>query len=565
MKAIFERSSWIVIILMYLLAACSSGASKGVSPATTPTAPTPIPVEFMELLKVDAGVDDSESAFALSEDGSHLIYLSDVESAGQNQLYRFNISRRLRSRLNADLPPGSNVLDYRQIPNSDLIIYRSDEITRGRITLFAVRLDGTNRVQLSDATVSSQYVGVAGDRIIYKTSYSVTGGTTTELWSVKKDGTENLKISAGANTRITIISEQIISPQNKIIYQADETTRGVYDLFSVNADGSLHRKISGTVAIDGSIIKFAVKENSDVLVYATYVAAQDRRDLFRVNIDGSQLIKLDIQNISPFSFDLTPAAIVFTDFFENIYAIGYDDTEFRRLNDSNSRVNWVSVRFSQLQSHVIYQARIDLDNNWQFHSVNLSTNQVSVISENFSSSIVTSSEYFSDEAVIYSIYNTQSLRASTYSSKLDGSQRRQILFADSESPGLSNYRVGGIDDAFQSVLIQGSDKLFIADLSQTSNLGNYLIKESATEDFQNVNLSSDGRFVFYNLINTALNEVSKISLHDRQRNSDQELSYEKTSDATNQFVKISAPNGLAAFLTGGPDRFDLILIKNLGH
>jgi len=79
--------------------------------------------------------------YQISRDSQKVIYLSDQDQSGVDELYIIDIAGGRVSKLNADLPFQSDVDDFELSPDGKFVVYRSDQNVFDKLELFAVELE----------------------------------------------------------------------------------------------------------------------------------------------------------------------------------------------------------------------------------------------------------------------------------------------------------------------------------------------------------------------------------------------------------------------------------------
>ncbi len=203
---------------------------------------------------------------------------------------------------------------------------RQVDATTGKVTfkvsneLFVVDVLGGNRAQIN-VTAANSYILYEGldnrdaahrlrpqflpdmSRVIYVVVNTASNGgsaNTTELHSVRLDGSDRIILNANLSNRALSAKNEFTytftSNSSHVIYGV--RVDAVMELYSITPDGLANTKISGNLVTGGSVYSgrsnFTVMPSPDNS-YVVYLADADTdgtNELYRVALDGSNLIKL---------------------------------------------------------------------------------------------------------------------------------------------------------------------------------------------------------------------------------------------------------------------------------
>jgi hypothetical protein len=143
----------------------------------------------------------------------------------------------------------------------------------GEYTLFTVMEDGTGWRQISQTGISTSFLRVVGDRVIYVRT------STSDIWSCKLDGSDHVAL---ASSLFDMAFRGVIG--NKVIFTA---RTGLFDpesytLYAINADGS-----GGPIELDATSGKKVFQAIAGGKVFYQHTLTPTDSDLFVVDPDGT--------------------------------------------------------------------------------------------------------------------------------------------------------------------------------------------------------------------------------------------------------------------------------------
>ena len=163
-----------------------------------------------------------DKPFAISPDGSRVVFRVDEETSGVNELYSISITggtpTKLHERLNAD----RHVLSGMQIsPDSSRVVYVSDQDQDNLFELFSTPITGGPNTKLNSPLVQS------GD---------------VKRWQISPDGSH-------------------------VIYLADQESDGQEELYWVAITGGQPTKLNETVAPGGDVSQWEFSPDGSCVIY----------------------------------------------------------------------------------------------------------------------------------------------------------------------------------------------------------------------------------------------------------------------------------------------------------
>lgn len=325
-----QRGAWPWLVSIVLLIAV------GLAPAS-PSLAAPVNIKLSDPLAVGRDV----SSFGISPDSSRVVYLADQDTDGVDELYSVSLAGGSSVKLNGPLVEGGNVSDFRISPDNTRVVYRADK------ELYSVPLAGGSQVKLNGPEDAENFqispdssrvvydsrgvhgTGLAPCTLVPRELYSVllTGGSpvklqwgttagfqispdsswvayrivvpwmglhSTDLYSVSLAGGSPVRLSDPVDYDGYVWNFQVSSDSSRVIYQADQNTRRVYELYSVPLAGGSQVKLNGSLVDGGNVwLLFQISPDSSRVVYQADQDADEVFELYSVPLAGGSPVKLN--------------------------------------------------------------------------------------------------------------------------------------------------------------------------------------------------------------------------------------------------------------------------------
>ncbi len=257
--------------------------------------------------------DGLSVAYVADEDADKVYELYSVPIDGGRSAVRH--ARRLPARplkLNGPLPPGGDVgvhgedshwgSSFAISADGTQVVYRASQDTAFQVELYTVPLDGSAPSRKlnpplalgpSPGDVVSFSLSADGERVVYRADQEV--DERFELYAAPAEpGAEPVKLSPPLVPGGDVVLQRLGQDARTAVYVADQTQDGVLELFSVPVDGSapavqLNPPLvaGGTVSYFGDYDGFQLSPDGSL---AVYYAEQDRNniiELYSVPLDAS--------------------------------------------------------------------------------------------------------------------------------------------------------------------------------------------------------------------------------------------------------------------------------------
>ncbi len=303
----------IVLIAFAALFACGGGGSgNGASPFVAGL-----------VFKADKDTDGTEELYAASADGTQAIKLSGSLAADfvidsyqvsedrqyvayvvtdNSQLYQ--ISKLYVVNVNGGTPirvsgiptvTGSLLItNFVWSPDGMWLAYRGIQDTQGKFELYTVRSDGSENVKISmDAqnNIKTDFKWAPdSSRIAYRTSLS------SILHTVQPDGLNNIEISGSLVLNGAVYENFRWSPDSlRVAYRADQDIDGVVELYISLANGGSNIQVSSVISDASSTAELVEFKWSPDGTRIAYIANHDiwyRHELYVALSDGSNSNKV---------------------------------------------------------------------------------------------------------------------------------------------------------------------------------------------------------------------------------------------------------------------------------
>ena len=212
-----------------------------------------------------ASIGAPPPAFRITADGSRVVYIADLETAEQFELYAVPIAGGTIQKLNPK--SGFEVLDFQLSPDGRIVVFRATQA--GAPGLYSVPVGGGVPVRIyAGATVAGHVISPDGARVLFRTTNGrlhvvpITGGGVTSL-------------------SLQSVAQFQIAPHGRTV--VFETQFG-YDLHAVSIAGGAPIAL----APQDDVYQFSITPDSSTVVYTT-----SDEQLFRVPIEGGEAVRLD--------------------------------------------------------------------------------------------------------------------------------------------------------------------------------------------------------------------------------------------------------------------------------
>jgi hypothetical protein len=303
------------------IATTPTSTSTSTSTPTPAPKPTPAPTVFTYGNTSGNFMNGAAAAF----DGQFIYFYNGNDG---NKIYRIKPDRSGLSKVSSNSGTAINVIgDW---------VYYCGIIDQG---IFKVKKDGSDQTKIS-AETSLHHIHVVNDWIYY---YVYIGEGVRELYKIKTDGTNKVKIPLNSN--LAIIDDQPFVILGDWIYiNLVNTSERNIQLYRVKTDGSSASKIVGSAAD-----YFAIENG-----WIYYIDGSVRSEIRKVKVDGtgmSTIYKTSTSDTSLNSLNVSGNQIFFCadNQFANevgIYMINLDGLSLTKLTNTKAKYldivsNWI--------------------------------------------------------------------------------------------------------------------------------------------------------------------------------------------------------------------------------
>ena len=210
------------------------------------------------------------SNFKITPDSQNVVYITNQTSNFDFELFRVSIDGGTRQRLNDDLvadntidsdpaSPDGNVTDFKISNNGQRVVYLADQIADGQVELFTVTINGNDRSRLNSDLIDD------GD----------------------------------------VIDFTISEDSQYVVYQANQNSNTVFEIFSAKSDGANQATRLNTNLASGDVTNFKISPNSEYVIYTAQQNTELVNELYSTPIDGGSSIRLNDENLASNSFGQT--------------------------------------------------------------------------------------------------------------------------------------------------------------------------------------------------------------------------------------------------------------------
>lgn len=231
----------------------------------------------------DMYLDNGEiEDFKITPDGQHVIFRKSI--SGGYDLFEVPIGGGIPMKMNNDLDTNASVYAYDVTPNSEYVVYLSDELAFGTKLLFRSSVNSSEPILLLThwgmaGNVSSFKIMPAGWGVVYKADQLVLGRR--DLFAVLLDGSAYQRLNTGMIDAGNIRDYEIIPNNWGVVFIADYFTDQDNELFAVLINGSWGVKLNSDLIAGGDVINFKILDNSQAVVY---YADQDEDNVFNLYV-----------------------------------------------------------------------------------------------------------------------------------------------------------------------------------------------------------------------------------------------------------------------------------------
>jgi len=315
-----------------------------------------------------------------SPDSQYVVYGADQDTAGMDELYSVPITGPASAgvKLNGALPNGGNVelwWEYAISPDGSRVLYRADQVTVGQKELYSVPVAGPAEqgVKLNGSLpdgaggVNSFRISPDSSWVVYRADQDKT--TIYELFSVPLVGGSSTKLNHDLERYVFPVDEDVhnfeISPDSStVVFEAswqnytpgpDQYIFLVYELYSVPITGSASDEIKLWGPVEGAgypernvpitvmhaanhpICDIKFNQQGDIAVYRSEWPSSDDCVLWSIPVDGSaspeQLYASDISEwpeVNDYEVSPDDARVVYS--MEYTKTVGTDSSELIQVN-----------------------------------------------------------------------------------------------------------------------------------------------------------------------------------------------------------------------------------------
>ena len=233
-----------------------------------------IPIEGGDPIKLSGALVDGGRVqdFQVAPDSQLVVYRADEVVDEKMELFSAPVDgSAARVRLLGAMIPNGDVLDYQITPNSLGVVYRADQLVDERLDLGAVGINGGTAYWLNKEMVAGGDV----------TAYSITPNNlgvifiadklvdeTFELFAVSIVGTQLTQLNPGLLADRDVLDFQISPNSQGVIYRADQAANDVVNLYAVPSVGGVPpTQVNGLLTTGGDVQVYAITPDSLGVLY----------------------------------------------------------------------------------------------------------------------------------------------------------------------------------------------------------------------------------------------------------------------------------------------------------
>jgi hypothetical protein len=284
----------------------------------------PEPGSSVRILSRSERNSPGASAFAITPDGTRVIYIADQTNASAPadsfELFVAPIEGDSLPLQLVDFADATgDVLDFAVSPDSSWVVFRARETDTDAPGFYSVPCDGSVapvRLDLPrpqalvqpDYTISPDSLGVA-----YR--HDQDADELFELFVVRIDGsTTPLKRNGPLVPQGDVLSFAFAEGGLRLLYRADQDADGRFEIFTAPTFGGAAVRLSAPLVAGGSVREFRVAPDGAAVVYRADATTVGKVELFARALDGSPVVKLNApisaaNDVVDFQFSQTDALV----------------------------------------------------------------------------------------------------------------------------------------------------------------------------------------------------------------------------------------------------------------
>lgn len=240
-----------------------------------------------ETTKVSADFDPTDNYRGVSKvywspDSQYIAYTGRLGTTYYYELYIVKPNGSGHQKLSQPFTNSIGVGSVAWSPDAQKLSFHADYIAFQVFELYTVNRDGSAHNKIADNSVVGTITGaIWSPNSVYLAYSAFLSGQQAELYTVRSDGTNTLKVSETATATQGVESFKWSPDSSYLAYIADFATDDVNELYTTKPDGTSLNKVSGTLTSNGDVIFYLYEWSPDSL-YLAYVADQDTDSLFEI-------------------------------------------------------------------------------------------------------------------------------------------------------------------------------------------------------------------------------------------------------------------------------------------
>jgi len=230
---------------------------------------------------------DVGSDFILSQDGSMVIYRADQNQDNLLDLYFVAADGSAEAiKITKNMQMNQNpILDFALSADGTNLVFLTNQTSTGTAAIYTVFLDYTIPTNIEPSllvsrTISNFLLTEDGTKIIYRVAQNE--GNTFELYAIDFGGGAPIKISGDLVENGNVEADFILSKDGSmVIYRADQEINRLTELYLASTSQNNVRKISGDYVWTADVKDFVLSENGEKVVY---LADQDKDEVYELYV-----------------------------------------------------------------------------------------------------------------------------------------------------------------------------------------------------------------------------------------------------------------------------------------
>lgn len=252
------------------------------------------------------------SDMAVADDSQYVVFSGDIDVENVTRLYSVPVSGGDVVTLSPNMGEDTSLAidEFAISPDGSRVVFLGDLEVDGVVRLYSVPIAGGDIVTLSQNLSSDTTLSVSEFQISDDSSRVVFVGDTElddefNIYSVPIDGGEIITLAENVGTESILSETPFMISQNSssVVYMGDRSVEGVIRLYSVPTIGGEVTLLSHAVSNDSkeNVISFSINNNSSTVFFWGDTEEDEKYKIYSVPINGGAVTDLYDNAINDFA------------------------------------------------------------------------------------------------------------------------------------------------------------------------------------------------------------------------------------------------------------------------